>query len=209
MQHTVYVVRDIQISRLPSTANAAHHFTAALTSCLGRPKEPSPSPGSGPEVERRSEFETCLFEVHFCQSTATWHARQRGAPSPNGGGGSRAARRANAKRLVANAIRNAIVPVTGWTRDHLVDTKPDKGAAQRPERHSLDSPDRTLNPQVLGSNPRGRTPKALLSSGAPGRGHSLDQLGGHSVVTGHRCAPSTSAATALAAAACRPGITWA
>ncbi len=56
-----------------------------------------------------------------------------------------------------NAILNAFVPVTGWTGDHLVDTKPDKDAGQRPEQHSLDGPHRTLNPQVLGSNPRGRT----------------------------------------------------
>ncbi len=39
---------------------------------------------------------------------------------------------------------NAIVRVTGWTRDHLVDAAADERTGQRAETHSVDRPDRTL-----------------------------------------------------------------
>ncbi len=40
---------------------------------------------------------------------------------------------------------------------YAVDARSDRSAGQQPGAHSVDDRQRTLNPQVLGSNPRGRT----------------------------------------------------
>ena len=79
-----------------------------------------------------------------------------------------------------NAILNAIVRVTGWTQNHLVDAAPEERAGQRPEQYRLDWPHRTLNPQVLGSNPRGRTTEAQVRANAI---HLLLHLAGTPVET--------------------------